>query len=177
MNRIGLKHEVTLPLQMNIPQLSKDAHNESPHDIHASTTTKGNSTTVDEFKYGFPFHGLSSISYKWWGSKLNCGNSQQSQITDTKETRQLPKSSADAAANSSSVDVKMSEVKASLTDVDSQWTSSLTALRKRAVEDGRKSLKLGVYKGYGVKNLDRSQKMALVQIFRSPLPGGWENQL
>lgn len=165
---------MTLPLQMNIPQLSKGAHNENPHDIHASTTTKGNSTTVDEFKYGFPSHGLSRISYKWWGSKLDGGNSQQSQSTDTKETQQQPKSSADDAANSSSVDVKMSEVKASSTDVDSQWTSSLTALRKRAVEDGRKSLKLGVYKGYGVKNLDRAQKLILVQIFKSSLPGDWE---
>ncbi|KZV29780.1 hypothetical protein F511_33522 [Dorcoceras hygrometricum] len=68
----------------------------------------------------------------------------------------------------------MSEVKASITDADSQWTSSLAALRKRAVEDGRKALKLGVYKVYGVKNLDRAKKAVLVQIFKSELPDDWK---
>ncbi|KAL8512450.1 hypothetical protein ACS0TY_018794 [Phlomoides rotata] len=58
-------------------------------------------------------------------------------------------------------------------DGNPQWGISLSALRKRAAEDGQRALKLGVYRGYNVKTLDRSKKQVLLQIFRSSLPCEW----
>ncbi|KAI3457057.1 hypothetical protein Pfo_013720 [Paulownia fortunei] len=163
-------------LRMLTQQPTKDNQVDSSHNMHSLTMNKGNSPIFDEFKYGFPSDGLSSVSFRWWGNKSAIENgvdSKKSGDEDAEERKQQPKDSVDNAANLSSMDGEVTEGKKNETDADPQWASLLSDLRKRAAKDGQQALKLGVYRGYSVKTLDRAKKMVLLQIFKSSLPGEW----
>ncbi|KAL0399623.1 UNVERIFIED_CONTAM: hypothetical protein Sradi_2305600 [Sesamum radiatum] len=104
---IGSSQE-TLTLRM-LPQqpTTKDNQAETSLNMHSSTMNKVNSATLDEFKYGFPSHGLSSVSYRWWGSRTDndsTGDSQKTGGEDAKEREQQGKVSVDTAADLSSAD-------------------------------------------------------------------------
>lgn len=164
----------TPTLRMLTQQPTRESQIESFHTMHSLTMNKGSTPTFDEFKYGFPSDGLSSVSYRWWGNKSaaeNVVDSQKSFSGDAEERKQQPEGSEDTAANLSSMEV--TEGKKNETDADPKWASSLSALRKRAAEDGQQALKLGVYRKSHVKNLDRTKKMVLLQIFKSSLPSEW----
>ncbi|KAL3821349.1 hypothetical protein ACJIZ3_007254 [Penstemon smallii] len=157
-------------------QPTKDNQIESSHNMLSSTMNKWQSPTFDEFKYGFPSDSLSCVSYRWWGNKpaIDSGvESQLSGIENAEEKKQELKDSANSAANSSPKDEEMTEGKTKETDADSKCTSLLSSLRKRAARDGKQALKLGVYRGYGVKTLDQTKKTVLLQIFKSSLPSEW----
>ncbi|KAL0306711.1 UNVERIFIED_CONTAM: hypothetical protein Sradi_6088400 [Sesamum radiatum] len=99
----------TSNLRMLPQQPTKDNQTETSLNLHSSTMNKANSATFDEFKYGFPSHGLSSVSYRWWGSRTDNdsnGDSQQTSSEDAKERKQQGKVSVDAAADLSSADGK-----------------------------------------------------------------------
>lgn len=149
--------------QMRTQQPNRDNQIASFH-----TMNKGSAPSSDEFKYGFPLNGLSSISYRWWGNK---GDIENGSCVGDAERKQQPKDSVDSGANLSST--KTTEGKKNETDADSQWESSLSALRKRVAKEGQRTVKLGVYRDYNVKTLDRGQKMMLLQIFKSSLPCEW----
>lgn len=134
---------------------------------------KGSAPSVDEFKYGFPFNGLSSTTYRWWGNKSDKENdvdTQQSCDGDAGR-KQQPADSVDSGTNVSATET--TEGKKNDRDADPQLESSLSALRKRAAKEGQQAIKLGVYRGHNVKTVDRSKKMLLVQIFKSSLPCEW----
>ncbi|KAK4438964.1 hypothetical protein Salat_0231000 [Sesamum alatum] len=248
---IGSSQE-TSTLRMLPQQPTKDNQIETSLNIHRSTMNTANSATLDEFKYGFPSHGLSSVSYRWWGSRSDndsTGDSQQTGSEDAEERKQQGKDSVDTAADLSSADGKQqgkdsvdtaadlssadgeqqgkdsmdtaadlssadgeqqgkdsvdtavdlssadveqqgkdsvdaaadlssaggeeTEGKKSEMDSGPQWAVLLSASRKRAAKEGKQALKLGVYKRYNVKTLDRNKKMALLQIFKSSLPSDW----
>ncbi|KAL3638314.1 hypothetical protein CASFOL_017685 [Castilleja foliolosa] len=126
---------------------TKNTQLESSH-ILSSTMNKVNAPVSDEFKYGFPSSGLSNISYRWWGNKNaddNVVDSKESAIEDADQNEKQPK--------------------------DFEYTtSSLSALRTKAVKNGQQALKLRVYRGWGVKSLDQAKKRMLLQIFKSLLP-------
>ncbi|KAK4398211.1 protein NLP9 [Sesamum angolense] len=238
----------TSNLRMLPQQPTKDNQTETSLNMHSSTMNKANSATFDEFKYGFPSHGLSSVSYRWWGSRTDNdsnGDSQQTSSEDAKERKQQGKVSVDAAADLSSADGKQqvdtaadvssadgkqqgkdsvdaasdvssadgeqqgkdsvdpaldvssadgeqqgkdsvdtaadlssadeeeTEAKKNETNSDVQWTSLLSALRKRSAKEGKQALKLGIYKKYNMTTLDRNKKMVLLQIFKSSLHSDW----
>ncbi|KAL0362533.1 UNVERIFIED_CONTAM: hypothetical protein Scaly_1208500 [Sesamum calycinum] len=105
---IGSSQE-TSNLRMLPQQPTKDNQTETSLNMHSSTMNKANSATFDEFKYGFPSHGLSSVSYRWWGSRTDNdsnGDSQRTSSVDAKERKQQGKVSVDAAADLSSADGK-----------------------------------------------------------------------
>ncbi|KAL6570748.1 hypothetical protein OROGR_000298 [Orobanche gracilis] len=145
-------------------------------DMNASTRSKSNSSISDEYKYGFPLDGLSSVSYRWWGNKSADKNVIDSKEGDIDKNEHQPKELENtAAANLSSVDEEVTEGKKHESiDADSEWASSLSTLRRKMAKDGQQALGLGVYRGYdGVKTLDRAKKHLLSQIFKSSLPRGW----
>ncbi|EYU30285.1 hypothetical protein ABFS82_13G047600 [Erythranthe guttata] len=133
----------------------------------------GNSTISDEFKYGFPSDGLSSVSYRWWGNKSggeNVVDTLQRVDENADERKEQHEGKVDHAANLSSMDDEvMTQGKK-----NDEPVGLLSVLRKKAAKDGLQALKLGVYRGYSDgKNLDRTKKMMLVQIFKSSLPSEW----
>ncbi|KAK4344109.1 hypothetical protein RND71_037203 [Anisodus tanguticus] len=110
-----------------------------------SNLTKGTSvSSYDEFKYGFPSDGLSTATYKWWGNKSPDGN-KDSQLNDDN-------------ANSNKSECQ--------TSVDSAGMTLLADVRKRAVKEGKETLRLGVYKGRSATMLDSTKRKILLQVFK-----------
>lgn len=125
----------------------------SPH-YRISNLTKGTSVSYDEFKYGFPSDGLSTATYRWWGNKSPDGN-QDSQLSD------------DNAKNSNEQAEIIAEKSEGHTTVDSTGTTLLTNVRKRAVKEGKETLRLGVYRGRSANMLDSTKRKILHQVFKS----------
>ncbi|XWS41047.1 hypothetical protein CRYUN_Cryun17cG0047400 [Craigia yunnanensis] len=129
-------------------------------------------TMSDEFKYGFPSDGLSITTNKWWGNSKSDGHEvivvdgAESEGEDKHQSVEKP----DDMAN------EKHDENGKLEDgIDPQGSGLLTAVRKRAVEEGREALKLGVYRGYGIKKLGRREASLLLRIFKSSLPKDWIN--
>ncbi|GER53387.1 plant regulator RWP-RK family protein [Striga asiatica] len=132
--------------------------------INSPAANNTNSPLLDEFKYGFPSDGLSSISYKWWGNKSADENAVDIEKGSSKDA-------TDKSAQQPNKDSENNTNSANL--ASTEWASSLTALRSKAAKEGQRALKLGVYRGYSAKTLDRAKKHALLQVFKSSLPGEW----
>ncbi|KAI4306005.1 hypothetical protein L6164_029324 [Bauhinia variegata] len=135
--------------------------------LHGTGLAKG-MAALDEFKYGFPSQGLATISNKWWGNSDTDGagvNRDKAKVSEHGEDELKEKSSE--------VDNEARETRKDDNNVTLEGTALLTAVRKRAVEEGREALKLGVFRGYGAKKLGKREKMLLLQIFRSSLPRSW----
>ncbi|XP_061350265.1 uncharacterized protein LOC133295444 [Gastrolobium bilobum] len=129
--------------------------------------TKG-MTTMDEFKFGFPSEGLSTISNKWWGS--NDHNDCAGTTNPEGAKNQLEKRAEEI--NKVACETEKAESRET-----PQGSALLKAVRKRAVEEGREACKLGVFRGYGVNKLGKREKILLHQIFRSSLPRSWIHDL
>ncbi|KAI4308103.1 hypothetical protein L6164_031210 [Bauhinia variegata] len=71
------------------------------------------------------------------------------------------------------VDKEASETETVKDDGNVEGAAVLTAVRKRAAEEGREALKLGVVRGYGAKKLGKGERMLLLNIFHSSLSGSW----
>ncbi|XVF16800.1 hypothetical protein REPUB_Repub10bG0063400 [Reevesia pubescens] len=127
-------------------------------------------TMSDEFKYGFPSDGLSITSNKWWDSRKSDGN----EVIDVdgaeiegEDKHQSVEKPVDMVNEKPDENGKLED------GIGPQESGLLTAVRKRAVEEGREALKLGVYRGYGLKKLDRREASLLLRIFKSSLPKDW----
>lgn len=58
-------------------------------------------------------------------------------------------------------------------NVGPQGTGLLTTVKKRTVEEGRKALKLSVFRGYGINKIGKRERALLLRIFKSSLPKQW----
>ncbi|XP_017973178.1 PREDICTED: protein RKD5 isoform X1 [Theobroma cacao] len=127
-------------------------------------------TTSDEFKYGFPSDGLSIATNKWWGSSKSDGH-EDVQVdgaeTEGEDKHQSVEKPGDMANEKPEENGKLDD------GIGPQGSGLLTAVRKRAVEEGREALKLGVYKGYGIKKLGTREASLLLRIFKSSLQKDW----
>ncbi|CAA0816290.1 Unknown protein [Striga hermonthica] len=149
--------------------------------MNSPAVNNANPPLLDEFKYGFPSDGLSSISYKWWGNKSADENAVDSEKGSSKDAtdKSAQQPNKDLENNTNSADLASTDGDAAqgkkneTAETDPKWASSLTALRSKAAKEGQRALKLGVHRGYSVKTLDRAKKHALLQIFKSSLPAEW----
>lgn len=127
-------------------------------------------TTSDEFKYGFPSDGLSIATNKWWGSSKSDGH-EDVQVdgaeTEGEDKHQSVEKPGDMANEKPEENGKLDD------GIGPQGSGLLTAVRKRAVEEGGEALKLGVYKGYGIKKLGTREASLLLRIFKSSLQKDW----
>lgn len=121
-----------------------------PH-FRISNLTKGTSVSYDEFKYGFPSDGLSTTTYRWWGNKS----------PDRNEDGRLN------AKNNTEQPENIAEKSESQTSVDSTGTTLLTDVRKRAVKEGKETLKLGVCRGRSANMPNSTKRKILHQVFKS----------
>lgn len=131
---------------------------------------------LDEFKYGFPSDGLSTATNKWWGSSLSDTQraTDRAGIETDEDDGHQSEEKVDAGTSVVIVDEEKGENgKMESNEIDPQGTGLLTSVRKRAVEEGREALKLGVYRTYGVNKLGRKQRALLLRIFGSSLPKQW----
>ncbi|KAJ4841508.1 hypothetical protein Tsubulata_037690 [Turnera subulata] len=126
----------------------------------------------DEFKYGFPRDGLSTVSDKWWGRSPADGNTGIEVVgTETDDDGEhQSEEKVDGAGSLSVLDRERPENGKAVDGIDASGNCLLTTVRKRTVEEGREALKLGVYRAYGVKKIGRRQRALLVLIFGSSLP-------
>ncbi|KAL3754724.1 hypothetical protein ACJRO7_001912 [Eucalyptus globulus] len=103
-------------------------------------------TVLDEFKYGFPSNGLSVTSNKWWGS----GSPGDFEYIDADQSKP-----EDEKENSDST----------------LWGPSLlTAIRKRALEEGREALRPSVFMSHHAHEIGKEEKSPMLNIFQSSLP-------
>lgn len=127
-------------------------------------------TALDEFKYGFPSDGLSTTSNKWWGS--SGPDDSAGKNPDGAEVSKHGKGQLEERAKEEA-DTQTCETGKDESSKTLQGAALLTDIRRRAMEEGREALKLGVFRGYGVKKLGKREKILLLQIFRSSLPRSW----
>ncbi|EXB92391.1 hypothetical protein L484_021375 [Morus notabilis] len=135
----------------------KTSHSGRPQTVTNATLAKS-ITTLDEFKSGFPSEGLSTVSNKWWGSGFPDGYDGDGAIH---------------AAESADKEKERSENKEKNAGPTTQGTGLLMDVRKRAVEEGRESLKLGVVRGFSAKKLGKREKALLLRMFKSSAPQDW----
>lgn len=158
------------------PAQQKGSKNvQTGHSQHmlTSTLTKGN-TTYDEFKYGFPSDGLSTASNKWWGSNSPNGNEGLRGKGAKTEEEKKPQADKLADDNASSIIVDTEKPESGKEEsISPQGTDLLVSVRRRAVEENQKALKLGAFRGYGAKKLGRRERKLLLRIFKSSTPKQW----
>ncbi|KAI4308101.1 hypothetical protein L6164_031208 [Bauhinia variegata] len=122
--------------------------------------------TLDEYKHGFPSQGLATISNKWWGDSESDDGSGIN-----RDKAEVSKHGDDQLeGKATEVDKEASETETGKDDSNVEGAAVLTAVRKRAAEEGR-ALKLGVFRGCGAKKLGKRERMLLLNIFQSSLPG------
>ncbi|KNA25825.1 hypothetical protein SOVF_003060 [Spinacia oleracea] len=109
-------------------------------------------TSTDEFKYGFPSTGLSECTYRWWGRSFNGGNGVSKDDTKT---------------NVEDDDDATCEEKTDSMEEDNRDEVSLSGIRKRAMEEGKKALKFNVLKKYGVDKLGNEEKILLRRLYQT----------
>lgn len=149
-------------LQNSQQQGNKNVESARTQNVVNTGLTKA-MTTMDEFKSGFPSERLSATSNKWWGNRDHddCAG------TNASGANSQPKEKVGE-------DKLVHETEKTENSETPHGSSLLTAVRKRAVEEGREALKLGVFRGYGgVNKLSKREKILLHQIFGSSLPKSW----
>ncbi|XP_047308850.1 uncharacterized protein LOC124912297 [Impatiens glandulifera] len=123
-----------------------------------SSIMKSTSASSDEFKNGFPIDGLSVVSHRWWGTS-NVTENENSGINETidvgKESNELEGEKAHT------VEVIDGNID------DPQGIALLLSIRRRAAENGRKAIKLGVYRGDGSHKLGMKERKLIHRIFKS----------
>lgn len=123
----------------------------------SSTPTKGLSNCLDEFKNGFPSNGLSNTYNKWW--ERSNSDSYDSFFVHGVETEQEDKHQyeepPDDTGGSNLGDREKTGCGSEDRSFNLEGTSLLSTVRKNAVEEGRKALKLGVCRGYGINRVER----------------------
>lgn len=151
----------------------KNVQSGRPQNCITLSLTKG--TTLEEFKYGFPSEGLSTTSNRWWAS--NSPDRDEGVRGDAAKTDEDNKLQSDKLADDSASSITVNEEKCESgkeeNNIDPQGTDLLVAVRKRAVEEGKKALKLGVFRGYGAKKLGKRERTLLLRIFKSSMPKDW----
>lgn len=126
-------------------------------------------TVLDEFKHGYPSNGLSVASNKWWGS----GSPGDFDYIDATETgRECRPKCEDAADDGSNAEKKPESGKEN-SDDSLRGTSLLTAVRKRALEEGQEAIKMGAFRSHHAHKIGKKEKSLMVNIFQSSLPKGW----
>lgn len=156
-----------------LQQGGKNVHIGRPQTMLSTSLAKA-VTSLDEFKYGFPTNGLSTVSNKWWGS--SCPEGYEDICKDGAVPVEVVKQQSDVVAddggNSATVGKEQCESEEGK-NVGPQGTGLLMAVRKRAAEEGRETL--GVIRGYGADKLGRREKTLLLRIFKSSIPKQWIN--
>ncbi|KAJ0112940.1 protein NLP4 isoform X2 [Pistacia vera] len=172
-NNMSKLHGVSSPTNLPQQQGSKNTVVGQPQVLLNASLTKG-TMAPDEFKYGFPSDGLSTATYKWWGSSSSDVNGSTN--VEEAETDEVDKNQSEEKADGSATSIvgnKISENVKKVTDIDPQGSGLLTAIRKRSVEEGKEALKLGLQKKYCVKKLGRKERLLLLRVFGSALPKEW----
>ncbi|KAK4275572.1 hypothetical protein QN277_018630 [Acacia crassicarpa] len=156
-------------------QGSKNIETRPSHNLISSNLPKGMTSTLDEFKYGFPLEGLSTTSNKWWGSSVGGPDDSadsKKKAEDGADVSKHVKGQLRDTEKKEEADTEMSEAGKEAVKTP-EGAALLREIRKRAVEEGREAHKLGVFRGYGVKKLGKREKIMLLQIFSSTLPSSW----
>lgn len=133
-------------------------------------TTQNETPAIDEFKYGFPSHGLSRTSNKWWGSSN----------TDVKKDDR-GKNNEDGKQSEDPIDYSPSKDEGgsgsgkdeSKNLLELAGTSLLLAVRKRVVDEGREAFSLGVHRCSGIMKPGKREQRLLIGIFGSSLSEEW----
>ncbi|KAL6137189.1 hypothetical protein ACLB2K_062482 [Fragaria x ananassa] len=153
-------------------QGSKIVQTGRSHNLLTLSLTKG--TTLEEFKNGFPSEGLSTASNRWWGSNsLDCDEGIRGEAAKADEENKHQSNKLADGASSIAENKEKCEREKEENSIDPQGTNLLVAVRKQAVEEGKKALKLGVFRGYGAKKLGRKERTLLLRMFKSSLPKDW----
>lgn len=149
------------------PQANKSSQHGWPSSVQHPT--RHVPTYFDDFKYGFPANGLSSVSHKWWGSN----NTEHGEKTEAAKSTANEKEKQDSCMSM----VKPSRCMEIYEQIDSnvmdsvittEASASLVSLRKRALESGHKSL-VGLSNCQFYK-LSKRKRLLLFQVFGSSFP-------
>ncbi|KAL2940854.1 Protein RKD2 [Bienertia sinuspersici] len=117
--------------------------------------------TIDEFKYGFPSNGLSKCTNRWWGGSSNNGASKENTKTSSEVEDESKEQASDSLSSMSDKQDEGSNIS------DKQDEVSLSGVRKRAVEEGKKALKLHALKKFGADKLGNEEKILLRKLYQT----------
>ncbi|XP_010241340.1 PREDICTED: uncharacterized protein LOC104585973 isoform X2 [Nelumbo nucifera] len=150
-------------------QQGSGVQNIRPQHLQNPSLTKGIPDHVDEFKYGFPTDGLSTITVKWWGSSSPDGTEDDvfGDETDQEDKQQSPEK---ADSSCLTTEEKKPDKGTGENEIGPQGTGLLSSVRKRAAQEGREALKLGYCRNTGAYKLARREEILLLKVFGSSLP-------
>ncbi|XP_057515615.1 protein NLP4-like [Amaranthus tricolor] len=129
------------------------------HPVVATGLVSKTNPFSDEFKYGFPSSGLSECTYRWWESSfIGVDEVSNDDLNTSPEVQNTSKEQADEGFSCS-----REKNDSMIVDSGSEKSDEvlLSATRKRAVEEGKKGLKLRVLKKYGADKLGNDEKILL----------------
>ncbi|XP_020684673.1 uncharacterized protein LOC110101214 [Dendrobium catenatum] len=132
---------------------------------------KNISTYMDEFEYGFPSNGLSSVSTKWW---IDSSGEDSRMLQGQSMDNNLDKEETSLASNETNYNYMMDEeTESSLEEraILNEPSASLCFLRKRSAEYGQEALEDRISKHCDSSRLTKRQRLLLSQVFNAPLPG------
>ncbi|XP_017244766.1 uncharacterized protein LOC108216504 [Daucus carota subsp. sativus] len=157
---VGPVHEVPKPRSITQPTYKK---------IQPSSSL----AIVDEFRYGFPSKGLLRTSNKWWGSSTT--NNKDTRVKEDRNIEQTEQKSEKLLKSSPSKGEVGGQSETNETNTSAQFsgTGLLSAVRKRALEEGQEALKLGFHYCSGINKPRKREKLLLRGIFGSSLPKEW----
>lgn len=128
---------------------------------------------VDEFRYGFPSNGLLRTSNKWWGSST-AANKNDTHVKADRNTEQTEQSEKVLKSSPCEGEVGgQGGTDEANTSPQLSGTGLLSAVRKRALEEGQEALKLGFHQCSGINKPGKREKLLLQGIFGSSLPKEW----
>lgn len=138
--------------------------------IHQPLQPKNISTYMDEFGFGFPSNGLSSVSVKWW---IDSGSVDSRMLQGQSMDTELDKQETCVAANETNSSYMMDEESDSnLEDsaILNEPSALLFFLRKRSAEYGQEALEDRISKDWDSSRLTKRHRLLLSQVFSASLP-------
>lgn len=148
------------------------------HHVLASGLASETNTFSDEFKYGFPSGGLSECTNRWWGNSFDGDDTKtSSKVEDASEVQaddgisSMCEEKTNNATRESECH-KQDEVSEcnkhdEVSECGKQNEVSLSAVRKRALEEGKKALKFRALKKYGADKLGNEEKILLRRLYQT----------
>lgn len=131
---------------------------------------KNISTYMDEFEFGFPSNGLSSVSVKWW---MDAGSENSRMLQGQSMDAKLDKQETCVAANITNSSYMMNEeTDSNLEDISilNEPSASLCFLRKTSAEYGQEAVEDRNSKDWDFSRLTKRQRLLLSQVFNASLP-------
>ncbi|KAF6153141.1 hypothetical protein GIB67_034863 [Kingdonia uniflora] len=119
---------------------------------------------LDEFRHGFPSGGLSTDMVRWWGDIGEDEMFEEEPTDDQVNEQQCHRDEG------KSLEDEKQDTGSEKTEVGVQGVALLSSLRKRAANEGREGLQIGVCSRRKTFKIGEKEKLLLLKVLKTSLP-------